>query len=223
MAFQVEGVVFDLDGTLLDAEPLYEKADVDLVAEYGHELNWEVRHHIIGKPEKVGARIIIDAFSLPLSEEEYLQKRGETLHKLFPDAQPMPFAVEVVRHLAEVCKLPCAIATSSWRHNLKLKRMKNGALFDPMQAIICGDDEVVKRGKPHPDIFLAAASAIGIDPKKCIAFEDSPSGVEAAHRAGMRVYAVPDERMERSLFEKADEILSSLREFKPESLGLPSF
>ena len=81
----------------------------------------------------------------------------------------------------------------------------------------------MKEGKPAPDIFLLAAERLGIEPAKCLVFEDAPSGMEAALAAGMSVVVVPDPNMDHSLYRNASQILSSLKDFDPEYWGLPKF
>lgn len=80
----------------------------------------------------------------------------------------------------------------------------------------------MKAGKPAPDIFLTAAAAIGVDPQRCIAFEDSAAGVQSAAAAGMRVVAIPDYRLPKSQFEGAEVILKSLEDFDPTTFGFPA-
>jgi beta-phosphoglucomutase-like phosphatase (HAD superfamily) len=83
-----------------------------------------------------------------------------------------------------------------------------------MSTIVCGDDPAVKHGKPAPDIYLEAAHRLGVDPSECLVFEDAMSGVQAAKAAGCRVVAVPDPRMNKTIFEDvADVVLDSLSQF----------
>lgn len=97
--------------------------------------------------------------------------------------------------------------------------------------MVLGDDPAVLRGKPHPDIFLTAASRLAhllplteMDPSRILAFEDSPTGVTAARRAGMPVIWIPDARMDPNLFHSDPMVfkLNSMAEFIPEEFGLPS-
>jgi pseudouridine-5'-monophosphatase len=89
--------------------------------------------------------------------------------------------------------------------------------------VVTGDDPRVKRGKPAPDIFLAAAARLAAEPASCLVFEDAPSGTGAALAAGMAVVAVPDPNMDRSRYADCHEVLDSLADFRPEAWGLPGF
>ena len=83
-----------------------------------------------------------------------------------------------------------------------------------MAAVVTGDDPSVKNGKPAPDIFLEAARRLGVDPTDCLVFEDSTSGCQSAKAAGCFVVAVPDPRMDKSVFEGiADQVLDDLTYF----------
>ena len=81
----------------------------------------------------------------------------------------------------------------------------------------------IKQGKPAPDIFLLAAKRLGVEPKECLVFEDAPSGTEAAIAAGMSVVVVPHPEMDCNHFKNASQIIPSLKDFEPESWGLPRF
>jgi pseudouridine-5'-monophosphatase len=88
---------------------------------------------------------------------------------------------------------------------------------------VLGDDPEVNRGKPAPDIFLAAARRLGVTPQQCLVLEDAPSGVEAARAAGMSVVAVPYPGMDHRAFAGASHVLPSLESFNPALWGLPPF
>ena len=94
-------------------------------------------------------------------------------------------------------------------------------MFEHMSAIVCGDDPAVKHGKPAPDIYLEAARRVGVDPSECLVFEDALSGVMAGKAAGCTVVAVPDPRMDKTIFENvADIVLDSLTKFDGRPWGI---
>ncbi|XP_020518889.1 (DL)-glycerol-3-phosphatase 2 isoform X2 [Amborella trichopoda] len=122
--------------------------------------------------------------------------------------------------------VPMCVATSSHRRHFELKTTKHKEKISMMHHVVCGDDPGIKQGKPSPDIFLLAAQKFKgapIDQDRILVFEDAPSGVAAAKNAGMWVVMVPDPNLDTSLYKGADQVLTSLLEFKPSDWGLPPF
>lgn len=221
----VTHVLFDLDGVILDTEKLYTKA-VQMVADrYGKEYTWELKQRVMGIPGKDAARLVIDGLGLPLGSEEYLAEMDRHYAKLFPSAELMPGVDRLVRHFHKK-GVPMAIATSSKPSSFELKTGKHHdlvALFH--HVVMSGGNPEVKNGKPHPDIFLVAASKFEEKPppEKVLVFEDAPKGVTAALAAGMQVVMIPDPRMDEENRRRATTCIDSMNDFKPELFGLPPF
>lgn len=215
-------ILFDMDGLLLDTEVIYTAVTRDIVGRFGKTYDWELKAQMIGRPAPESARMLVDALRLPLTPAQYLAERAELAHDAFAACDALPGAEDLVRHLHRH-RVPMAVATSSGRALFALKTTRHRAWFDLMDAVVCGDDPQVKRGKPAPDIFLAAAAALGAAPESTLVFEDSPQGLAAGLAAGMRVIAVPDARMEKAQYADADMILDSLPEFAPEKYDLPAY
>ena len=182
-------MVFDLDGVIVDSEPLQERANAEYVATLGIELERELLHAMLGRR----VRELTDEIArrAGLTPEEAFSGREAVFWRLLlesPEALvPMPGLHEAVARLtAAGCRL--AVASSGTRRYVEhvLERLGVRAAF---AAVVSGDD--VANGKPHPEIYLRAAAALGIDPASCVAIEDAPAGIAAARAAGMRVIAVP--------------------------------
>jgi pseudouridine-5'-monophosphatase len=218
----VTHVIYDMDGLLLDTEPFYTEVTQAIVGRYGHTFDWTVKSRMIGKKAADSAHILVDAFQLPISPEDYLREREAMLATLFPSAQAMPGARRLTMHLSSH-GVPQAVASSSHRRDFELKITQHREWFACFQCVVLGDDPEVKRGKPAPDIFLAAANRIGALPSQCLVIEDAPSGVEAARAAGMLVVAVPNPAMKADAFRDATQVLSSLEFFDPTIWGLPAY
>ena len=212
MAHSISYVIFDMDGLLLDTEPFYTEAHTTLAARYGKVFDWTVKSKMIGLPARSSARSMIDALKLPLSIEEYLEIRAPLLEELFPKAEPLPGAVALTRRF-HCMSIPQVVATSSTQHHFELKTSRHKEWFRLFEFVITGDDPAVKRGKPNPDIFLQAARMLQASPEKCLVFEDSPAGVEAARAANMFAIAVPDPNMPDGSYRNANRIIRSLKDF----------
>lgn len=201
-------VIFDLDGVLLDTEPLYTRATQDVIDEFGVVFDWSVKSGMIGQSDLEGARHLVRSLSIPLEPEEYLRRRAPILDRLFESAEEMPGARSLVARLAER-GVPLAVATSSARAQFRTKTARHD-WFGMFHAVVCGDDPRVARPKPAPDIFLVAARELGAEPARCVVFEDSRSGVAAALAAGMQVIALPDAAVDAADFSAASLVIRSL-------------
>ncbi|XP_076435825.1 pseudouridine-5'-phosphatase-like [Babylonia areolata] len=223
---KITHVIFDVDGLLLDTESIYTQVISELCAEYGKQFTWELKAKQMGQTEVKAANILIDSLQLPLTAEEYRQKCNKGLSALFPSAPLLPGAERLVKHLHKH-GVPMALASGSNRENFELKTQNHGDLFSLFgHSVLSSSDPEVKHGKPAPDCFQVAAARFDPPPKpeNVLVFEDAPNGVEAGHAAGMQVVWVPDPRADRSaLADKAELILDSLVDFKPEDFGLPSY
>ena len=130
----------------------------------------------------------------------------------------------MIKHL-HANNIPMAVATSSKRREYDLKVTKYQELFELMSHIVCTDDPLVEKGKPAPDIYLAAAKRFPSPPNSSsnvLVFEDAVSGVQAAKAAGMVCVMVPDERMDPAKTKLADKVIKSLTELNLTEYGLPS-
>lgn len=214
-------VIYDMDGLLLDTEGIYTAVTRQIVGRFGKDYDWSIKQHMIGRPALESARYLVETLELPIPAEQYLAERESLLRERFPMAGAMPGAERLVRHL-HAHGVPQAVATSSSETLFRLKTQCHDwfALFD---AIVTGDDPAVKRGKPAPDIFLAAARRLNCEPAACLVFEDAPSGLQAGLAAGMRVIAIPDPNMDRTRYANAHQVLDSLQAFEPERWGLPAY
>jgi pseudouridine-5'-monophosphatase len=211
-------VLFDLDGTLLDTEPLYTEATQAVVGRFGKRYGWTLKKQTIGGGAARGARIVIDALQIPLTVEQYLEERDAHLRVLFDDAPAMPGAVALVEAL-DAAGVGLGIATSSKRELCEQKLRKH-AFAARFGAIVCSDDPAVKHAKPSPDLFLVAARRLGAEPERCLVIEDAPNGTAAAAAAGMPCIAIVDPNLRDVDFGPLLAKLDSLEELTLARLGL---
>jgi len=215
----VKGALFDLDGTLLDTEPIYAAAAQAVIDAHGdgRPYGWPLRRKVVGAPELTGAKLICDEHRIRLTPEEYLVERNKHLWGPFGECSCLPGAERLLATLHDTLGLRVALATSSWRPMFEQKMLRHNWLGRTVDVAVTGDDpRVIGRGKPEPDIFVAAAADLGLVPSECVIFEDAVNGVIAAKRAGAAlVVAVPDPHFRDAVEAVGDDVLvlNSLEDF----------
>jgi HAD superfamily hydrolase (TIGR01509 family) len=214
-------LIYDLDGLLLNTEFIHTQVNQTIATRYGKMLDASVRMKVMGRKAQDSAQIIIDMLALPLTVQEFLEQKNALIYDLYPLSHPMSGAIELTQQFYQA-GIPQAIASSSSQRPFAAKTTHYREWMQLFHCIVLGDDPEVKQGKPAPDIFLIAAQRLGAHPEQCLVFEDSLAGVIAAKQAGMTVVAVPDPIMDKSLFQEADAILSSLNEFDTQQWNLAS-
>ncbi|KAF5196393.1 (DL)-glycerol-3-phosphatase [Thalictrum thalictroides] len=181
-------IIFDMDGLLIDTENFYSQVQEVILARFGKTFDWSLKAKMMGKKAIESAKIFVEesGISDSLTPQQFLVEREDMLQSLFPTCNLMPGVSRLVNHF-HTSGIPMAVATGSHKRHFELKTQNHGDIFSVMHHIVLGDDPDVKKGKPSPDIFLAAARRFEdvVDPTKILVFEDAPAGVGAAKNAGM--------------------------------------
>lgn len=183
-----KAVIFDMDGTLLNSEPIFLKADLAVVAAFGGFMTEKEHDQYIGIGNKVFLSKVREMYKLEISLEDLVVFQEKTYMEIArADISAFP---EMVKFATWVKNqgIASAIASGSAKWVIDELTGMTGVkdLFDHRIS-----SEEVEKGKPEPDVFLETARRLAVDPKDCLVIEDSPYGVEAAHRAGMSCVAVP--------------------------------
>jgi mannitol-1-/sugar-/sorbitol-6-/2-deoxyglucose-6-phosphatase len=216
VARDVDAVIFDLDGVLIDSEPLWERVERAVFAEVGVSLTtedcvltrgmrcdevvafWFRRRPWTGASPGDIQRRIIDGMADAIERE----------------VEPCPGAHDAIAAASEL-GVPLAIASSSPTRLIEAAVRRLGAA-DVMRALVSAEHE--EFGKPHPAVYLTAAAALAVDPARCVAIEDSAFGVRAARAAGMRCIAVPAPAQRDDIEPLASRTLTSLLDLRVEHL-----
>ena len=204
------GCLFDLDGLLLDTEPLHGQAWAEAVGQFGGSASAELLLGLRGRNKFDNASGLIEALQLTVSVEQLLAVQQPLARDKVRQARAMPGAERLVQYL-QAAGVPLAIATSSGRESVEIKLAPHPWL-QRIAVRVHGDDPQIQQGKPAPDLFIEAARRLHVEPAQCWAFEDSQAGAKAALAAGCRVFVVPAEGLSRSDYPSAVDWLSSLSE-----------
>src|SRR5215472_5463167 len=206
----IEAVVFDLDGVLVDSEPVWEQVRRQVVAEHGGHWAPDAQRRLMGMSTGEWARYLGEDLGVGLPPEQIAALVIERMADRYTEHLPlMPGAAEAVRRLAG--RWPLGLASSS-PPSLIETVLDAASLRSSFQTTM--STEQVSRGKPAPDIYLAVAGQLGRQPRRCAAVEDSSNGLRSAAAAGVHVIAIPHPRYPPApdALEKASVVLTSLTE-----------
>jgi HAD superfamily hydrolase (TIGR01509 family) len=208
----IEAVVFDMDGVLVDSEPLHVEAARRLLAAYGVAYTDEENAEFVGFTDLEIFALLKARYGLAPTIEELAQRFAQGLIALLAhQAVPMPGIPGVLVALRRA-GYRLALASSSTLEII-VTTLRTLRITEHFPIVVSSVE--VGRGKPAPDVFLAAASRLGLPPSRCLVVEDSRNGVRAAKRAGMSCVAVPCAATRHHDFAEADLVLDSLEALVP--------
>jgi HAD superfamily hydrolase (TIGR01509 family) len=181
-------VIFDLDGVLVDSERLWNGAKEALVRETGGRWLDAAPRTMMGMSSLEWSVYLRDELAVPMEADEINREVVRRMAEGYREELPLlPGASEAVRALA--ARWPLGLASSANREVIDLV-LELAGFGDAFRVTVSSEE--VERGKPAPDVYLAAARGLGVEPAGCVAIEDSSSGLRAADAAGMTVIAVPN-------------------------------
>jgi HAD superfamily hydrolase (TIGR01509 family) len=212
-----EAVVFDLDGVLVDSEPVWEQVRRQVVAEHGGRWPPDAQRRLMGMSTTEWSRYLSEDLGVGLPPDQVAALVIERMAARYTDHLPLlPGAIDAVRGIAE--RWPLGLASSSPR--TLIDAVLEAAALRPMFAATLSTEEVA-RGKPAPDVYLSVAERLGIRPDRCVAVEDSSNGLRSAGAAGMRVIAIPHPRYppDPDALRVARLVLTSLADLTPTAVA----
>jgi len=214
----IEAVIFDMDGLLIDSEPLWQRARLDAVG--GPEiLRWTEadQRAVQGGSTRNWAEILRARLDNTLTLDEVIDRVLTHMESYYGEAVPLlPGAREAVEGLRGQVRLALA-SGSPYR---LLRAVLHAAGWDGVFEQVMSTDELA-HGKPHPEIYLRVAERLGLPPERTAVVEDSANGILAGHAAGAKVIAVPSEfsMPPEDVLRRADLVLRSLLELTPQAVA----
>jgi HAD superfamily hydrolase (TIGR01509 family) len=182
-------VLVDMDGLLVDTEPVWTVAEVELARQLGGEFTPEVKAAIVGTRLEIAVPTILRWYGAPHDDASVARTSAwllERMVQLFAGPlEVMPGVTSLLSACADA-GIPTALVSSSYRVLVDAV-LSHG--YGPFATTLAGDE--VQHGKPHPEPYLTAAARLRVDPQRCVVLEDSPSGVASGEAAGCAVVAVP--------------------------------
>ena len=212
----LDAVCFDLDGVLIDSEQAWDVARRAVVAETGGRWGPQATRAMMGMSAAEWSRYLADELKVPLDRTEISDRVVAKLLDGYAQHLPLlPGATDAVHRLAK--RWPLALASSSNREVIDFV-LKASGLGDSFATTVSGDE--VARGKPAPDVYLAAAAELGVAPAGAAAVEDSSNGLRSASAAGMLVVAIPNREFppDAEALALADLVLPSLDQLTTDAL-----
>ncbi len=215
----ITAVVFDMDGVLVDSEPIINAAAIRALAEFGIQARPEDFVPFVGAGENRYVGGVAELHGRTFVPE-MKRRTYEWYLKLLPSmGKAFPGARDLVDRLHQK-GIPCAVASSADR--IKVEANLTSVLQVPLDrfaAVVTGED--ITRRKPYPDIFLEAARRLNVPPQACCVIEDAVNGVEAAKAAGMRCVAVTTSfPAEKLVAARADVVRAAIADVALEDLGV---
>ncbi|GCE16096.1 HAD family hydrolase [Tengunoibacter tsumagoiensis] len=202
-------VIFDHDGLMVNSEQVVFAAMQQMFQKYTYNFTWAYYCTSIGLPVVDAITMYLRDTGIPLTFEEFYLERNERVHALMEtELKPMAGLLELLAYL-KARDVRMAVSTSGKRDYIQ-RNLSRYCITDYFSTLVCIDD--VQRGKPHPDLFLKTLEVSETEAANAIVLEDSPHGIEAAHRAGIFCIAVPTRGINYQHFHKANLIADSLAE-----------
>lgn len=207
----IRALIFDMDGVIVDSEPLHLAAYKEFFEKFGIEYTASHNEEFLGTKDVAMARTLIDRHNLPHTPESMVKEKESILIRLLTEeATPRP-GLRVILEEARANALPMAIASSATLPTIQLVVDRLG-IREYFTSLTSGDE--VQNGKPAPDVFLLAAKRLGQSPEHCLVIEDTINGIRAAKAAGMMCIGIPCDATMHQDHSLADERLCSLVEVK---------
>lgn len=211
----MKAVIFDMDGVLVDSEPIHQRTELDALAAYGLRLEKKDLYPYAGTTRDAFQKGISQQYNFHPDWKSVFEYKDRYFYELMKEVNPMPGVLSLIQDM-KTAGLKLALATSGQRRSMAtvLEKFNLTPIFD---ALICAVD--VSKSKPDPQAFLLAAERMQVPPAECVVFEDSINGVRAAKAAGMYAIGITGTFTKDKLRE-ADRIVDSYSEISANEIIL---
>jgi len=203
----IKAIIFDMDGVMIDSEPIWFKVDNALIKKFGIPKDIDYRDKILGVTARVAIKTLRSLFDLKGATSEIIKTRFKIVKKLFKERVKLNSgALQLFKNLRQK-GYTLAVASSAPIDiiNIILAKFKIKKYF---KVVVAGHN--LKRSKPYPDIFLKTAKKLKIKPENCLIIEDALSGEKAAKKAGMKCIIVRHKYNQDIKFKLANKVVKSL-------------
>ena len=205
----MKAVIFDMDGVIIDSEPIHFEVDMQTMREFGVNISKDELNKYVGTTNEYMLNDLINKYKIQKSIKEILEYKMELTIRRIKETK-----INAISGIPELLislkhnNIKTAIGSSSPKELIitVIEKFQLGKYFD---CIVSGDE--VKEGKPKPDIYLEVSKRIGVNPEECIVIEDSRNGVLAAKNAGMKCFGFRNVNSGNQDLSKADIIVDSIR------------
>ena len=202
MLDQIEAIIFDMDGVIIESESHWHAIESSFLKEILDSWSSELQKSILGMSVYDVHRLLQEKYGLKLSQEEFLNYYNSLAEQLYGEQALLIDGVPEVLELLKSRKLPLALASSSPKKwiDIVLQRFE----FEKYFSAVSSSDDVKGRCKPDPEIYLFTAKELKITPEKCLAIEDTEKGIQSAKSAGMKVIGFRNTLNSKQNMSKAD-------------------
>ena len=204
----MRGIIFDMDGLMIDSEKVYWAVGRQIAREFGKEVSDQTLGKMMGRSPLESVTIYARDLGLTQTPQELLEMREARVRQVLEQGvDPMPGLLEVLAELRPRYRLAIATSAPMYLVQIVVRVLDIQRFFDAVQT----SDDVV-RGKPEPEIYLKAIARLGLQPSDCVVLEDSSNGALAGKRAGAYVIAVPSQYTRDQDFSFVDEQATDLKD-----------
>ncbi|OOC61900.1 HAD family hydrolase [Paenibacillus ihbetae] len=206
----IQAFIFDMDGVIIDSEPLHFEVDIQVMKDFGASITQEQLEKYVGMTNPEMWKLIREEYQLQRTVSEIIDYQLSNKIKILTAREMEP--IDGIRELLADLKaggIPVGIASSSPPVFIKAVLDKFG-LLDAFNCIVSGEE--VERGKPAPDVYLKAAELLGVEPASCMVLEDARHGIAAAKAAGMQCIGFVNPNSGNQDLSAADYVVRSIAE-----------